>query len=103
MGNPESMFELTDLWCDGVDIGEYMDFTEGVKKVIEEWQEENAAVAGFCLFSLLRIHSNHGPYETVRLRFAWLCALSLIDLTRSDALRAWRVFALNSVAFFFRA
>ena len=97
------MFELTDLWCDGVDIGEYMDFTEEVKTVIEEWQEENAAIAGLCLFSLLQIPPNHGPYETVRLRFAWLCALSLIGLARSDVLRAWRVFALIRVAFFSRA
>ena len=64
------MFELTDLWCDGVDIGEYMDFTEEVKTVIEEWQEETPVIAGFCLFSLLQIPPNHGPYETVRLRFA---------------------------------
>ena len=64
------MFEMTDLWCDGVDIGEYMDFTEEVKTVIEEWQEENAAIAGLCVFSLLQIPPNHGPYETVRLRFA---------------------------------
>ena len=96
------MFELTDLWCEGVGINEYMRFTGEVKEILEEWQEENPIIPGPCLFSLLQIPPNHGPYETVRLRFAWVCALSLIGLARSDVLRAWRVFALIRVAFFSR-
>ena len=36
----ESMFELTDLWCDSVDINEYMLFTKDMHNLIEEWQEE---------------------------------------------------------------
>lgn len=49
MANAESMFELTDLWCETVNINEYMHFTNTIHHVVEKWDEPS---------------SNSGPVES---------------------------------------